>query len=74
MERQCKPVQYNDRTECETCGLLWDTNDPKPPSCRRDEMDERAHWLVRLVVWTLAAALGMAAWMGILRAVGWLLR
>lgn len=38
------------------------------------ENDERAHWLVRLVVWTLAGALGVSVWMGLLRAVGWLLR
>lgn len=71
VDKPCKPVQYSDRSECETCGLLWDTGDPEPPHCHA-EMDERAHWLVRLAVWTLAGALGLSVWMGLLRAWGWL--
>lgn len=32
-EAKCKTVQHGDLTECKTCGLRWDTNDPEPPHC-----------------------------------------
>lgn len=30
----CDHVQHGDLTECVTCGLRWDTNDPAPPRCK----------------------------------------
>lgn len=39
----CNPIQHGDTTQCETCALLWDTNDPDPPRCPYDiyaEADE----------------------------------
>lgn len=30
----CRAVQYGDTTKCESCSLVWDTNDPTPPDCK----------------------------------------
>lgn len=33
MADKCKITQHSDQTQCETCGLKWDTNDPEEPKC-----------------------------------------
>lgn len=32
----CAAIQYSDMVQC-PCGLAWDTNDPKPPLCPRNQ-------------------------------------
>lgn len=66
VEKPCKPIKYSDRIECEHCGMMWNTDDLAPPTCRY----ERAHPVVRVLVWLLAGALGLGAWIGLLRALG----
>ena len=29
----CEARQVSDQMRCERCDLLWDTNDPEPPTC-----------------------------------------
>lgn len=31
----CHARQYGDQMICAACGLIWDTNDPEPPECRK---------------------------------------
>lgn len=31
----CQAVQHSDQMVCEQCELVWDTNDPIPPNCKR---------------------------------------
>lgn len=31
----CQARQYGDQMICAPCGLIWDTNDPEPPECRK---------------------------------------
>lgn len=35
----CRIRQFSDQTICETCSLVWDTNDPSPPKCRQLDPD-----------------------------------
>jgi hypothetical protein len=32
---KCFARQYSDQKICHQCGLVWDTNDPDPPACKR---------------------------------------
>lgn len=32
----CQGRQYGDQIICAPCGLIWDTNDPEPPECRKN--------------------------------------
>lgn len=32
--KSCYARQYSDQMHCHKCGLVWDMNDPDPPSCR----------------------------------------
>jgi hypothetical protein len=32
----CQARQHSDQMICAACGLVWDTNDPEPPSCKQD--------------------------------------
>jgi len=33
----CKARQYSDEMHCGRCGLVWDVNDPEPPTCATDQ-------------------------------------
>ena len=35
--RQCNAKQSSDSVVCHRCNLVWDVNDPTPPSCKSDE-------------------------------------
>ena len=32
----CTARQYSDQMICDNCGLVWDTNDPEPPQCKKE--------------------------------------
>lgn len=32
----CQARRYGDQMICAPCGLIWDTNDPEPPECRKN--------------------------------------
>jgi len=32
--KTCAATQQSDQMYCERCGLLWDMNDPEPPTCK----------------------------------------
>lgn len=34
--KECKARQYADQMRCLKCGMVWDTNDPEPPECKRE--------------------------------------
>lgn len=34
----CKARRVSDQMSCDHCGLLWDVNDPDPPSCKIDNI------------------------------------
>lgn len=36
----CQAVKFSDLMVCDYCGLTWDTNDPNPPKCKRDDNNE----------------------------------
>ena len=33
---ECKAYQMSDQKCCDRCGLVWDMNDPEPPTCLTD--------------------------------------
>lgn len=33
--RTCQARQHSDQRVCHACGLVWDINDPDPPTCQR---------------------------------------
>ena len=35
MSTACRATQHSDQMICASCGLVWDTNDPDPPECRK---------------------------------------
>lgn len=32
----CRARQFSDQMVCNTCGLVWDMNDPERPACNMD--------------------------------------
>lgn len=32
-KNNCLARQYSDQMACDACGLVWDMNDPEPPTC-----------------------------------------
>lgn len=39
---QCQAYQAGDRITCNSCKLAWDTNDPSPPKCGRENWKSSA--------------------------------
>ena len=33
----CKAYQMSDQKCCDRCGLVWDMNDPEPPTCLTEQ-------------------------------------
>lgn len=69
VDKPCKPRQYSDIMTCETCDMVWDTNDCDPPACPRASQD-RAGPVVSLIAWILAAVVGVSCWFALLRLIG----
>jgi hypothetical protein len=34
---KCAARQHSDQKVCAACGLVWDINDPEPPTCPREQ-------------------------------------
>lgn len=67
--KPCKVRQFGDRTTCDTCDLVWDTNDPFPPDCEAKvaahEMakeEARTGVLVGFVAGGIVIPLGILFW------------
>lgn len=51
MTTKCKARQHSDQMICSTCGLIWDTNDTDPPTCRGVNFNPFAAFATPVTPW-----------------------